>query len=653
IAIAVAPLLASCAASTDVDGEGVGATDDALSCPANAVRGVDVSDYQQHVDWHAVKASGVGFAYAQAADGAAFTDQTFVANWQGIKAAGMLRGAYQYFEPSEGGAAQADVLLARLEAAGGFDDGDLPPALDIETTDGQSGAVVASRALDWANRIEQQLHKKPLVYVAPGFFSSIGSPHSLTKLPLWEADWGVSCPSLPAGFGSYAFWQSTDHASVPGIAGAVDGDRFRGSLADLQAFAGAGGGPKGPSLPALEAVVGIAEMDGSGSTDVDGDGKADACAFNGASIRCYLSHGHAFADAPIDGPDLPGDEASQRAFYSTIRFADIDGNGKADVCAREKSGMVCWRSDGHGFGKALHTGKLSDADGFGDPSNYGTIRLADVDGDGKADLCARTNKTFKCWLSTGHGFDQAIDGPDWSDDAGFDEQSHWATIRMADVDGDGRADVCARTHDRIACWLSNGHGFPTHVSGPALDDDAWHDADNWATVRFGDINGDHKADLCLRRNDGISCWRSRGDHFGHEIQGPRLSTHDGWDQFDKYSTIRLADVDGDGRADLCARRNAGMTCWPSRSDHFGAAVETTMLADDVHGDDPSHYRTIRFADVDGDGAQDLCYRSGDGLSCHLANGQGGFGAAIPGPAWSHANGWDEQRRYATIMLNGP
>ena len=67
-----------------------------------------------------------------------------------------------------------------------------------------------------------------------------------------------------------------------------------------------------------------------------------------------------------------------------------------------------------------------------------------------------------------------------------------------------------------------------------------------------------------------------------------------------------------------------------------------MLGDAADGDDPSHYRTIRFADVDGDGKQDLCYRTTTGLACHLANSAGGFGAAIDGPAWSDANGWDEQ-----------
>ena len=112
--------------------------------------------------------------------------------------------------------------------------------------------------------------------------------------------------------------------------------------------------PKPPTLAQDEGTFAIAELDGNGTTDIDGDGKARrACAFNGTSINCYLSRGDKFAAQPIDGPDLPTDEAAKSEFTSTIRFADINGDGKADICVRESTGVVCWLSDGHGFGEEV------------------------------------------------------------------------------------------------------------------------------------------------------------------------------------------------------------------------------------------------------------------------------------------------------------
>jgi hypothetical protein len=52
----------------------------------------------------------------------------------------------------------------------------------------------------------------------------------------------VSCPSLPGPWSSFKFWQYADNGGVPGISGAVDLDRFNGTLAELMA----GGSPPPP-----------------------------------------------------------------------------------------------------------------------------------------------------------------------------------------------------------------------------------------------------------------------------------------------------------------------------------------------------------------------------------------------------------------------
>ncbi len=41
---------------------------------------------------------------------------------------------------------------------------------------------------------------------------------------------------------------------------------------------------------------------------------------------------------------------------------------------------------------------------------------------------------------------------------------NWPTIRWADVNGDGRQDVCARLDTGLTCWLSTGTGFGTSIS---------------------------------------------------------------------------------------------------------------------------------------------------------------------------------------------
>jgi lysozyme len=216
-------------------GEEVGQQSEASVCATGAtVKGVDVSVYQGSVNWASVKASGVDFAIARISDGS-YLDTTFATNWAAIKSAGMVRGAYQFFEPGEDPTAQANIVIS---AVGTLGDGDLPVTADMEVTGGQSAATIAANLSTWAAKVEAGTGKKPMIYTAPGYWDgSVGST-AFGGDPLWVANWGVSCPSLPSGWSNWKVWQYSDSGSVSGISGSVDLDEFNGSLSDLQAFAG-------------------------------------------------------------------------------------------------------------------------------------------------------------------------------------------------------------------------------------------------------------------------------------------------------------------------------------------------------------------------------------------------------------------------------
>jgi MYXO-CTERM domain-containing protein len=359
-------------------------------------------------------------------------------------------------------------------------------------------------------------------------------------------------------------------------------------------------------------------------------------------------------DAVIPGPELSdatGWDAEAR--WATIRMGDIDGDGLADVCARAAEGVRCWRSTGTGFGDAIVGPELSDAVGWSVLMHATSLRLADFDGDGDDDVCARAGAGFRCYRSTGDGFDGAALGPDLSNATGWADASNYGTIQMGDVDGDGRADVCARADAGMRCWLSDGDGFPTMIDGPAWSDAAGFDhVSYWGTIRLLDVDGDSRADLCARTSEGFACHLSTGDGFGPAAMGPPLVDSSGWGDYDNYSTLRMADVDGDGSADLCGRSNSDFRCWL----WDGAAHATTIvgpeLSDASNWDEPQYFRTLRLADVTGDGLADICGRGGAGISCWPSTGDA-FGEAVTGPELSDAVGWANDRYYGTLRLAGP
>jgi lysozyme len=206
------------------------------------VEGIDVSVYQASIDWAAVKRAGIAFAVTRISNGIDRRDTTFDANWAGIKAAGLVRGAYQYFQPGQDAAAQAALVVEKVGRLGA---GDLPVQLDMEVTGGQPAATIISQMATWTERVTAGTAKQPLIYTGKFFWDdNIGKPLA-GNYPLWVANYGVTCPNLPAVWTSWTIWQYTSTGSVAGVTGNVDRDRFNGTIDDLRRFTGAAAG----SLP--------------------------------------------------------------------------------------------------------------------------------------------------------------------------------------------------------------------------------------------------------------------------------------------------------------------------------------------------------------------------------------------------------------------
>ncbi|HEX8903930.1 MAG TPA: glycoside hydrolase family 25 protein [Longimicrobiaceae bacterium] len=191
-------------------------------------RGIDVSHHQGRIDWRAVAGDGVGFAFAKATEGTTFVDPEFRRNWAEMGESGILRGAYHRFRPGRDALAQAEHFLAVADVR----EGDLPPVLDVEATDGVGDARLVRGVRAWLAEVERRTGVRPIVYTKPGFRRAhLGG--ALDDYPLWIAEYGVGSPSHPR----WILWQHSERGRVPGIARAVDLDRFNGSRDDLRQLA--------------------------------------------------------------------------------------------------------------------------------------------------------------------------------------------------------------------------------------------------------------------------------------------------------------------------------------------------------------------------------------------------------------------------------
>lgn len=244
--------------------------------------GIDVSKWQSTIDWPSVKADGVVFAIVRVSDGTQYLDDQFVANWQGTKAVGLIRGAYQYFRPGQDATAQAELFVTQIEQAGGFEPGDLPGVIDVETTDGVPTNDAIQAVQTWIDYVESHTGRRPIIYTGSYFWDDNAFGSSFSAYPLWTAHYtSAACPLVSDAWDHWTFWQFTSSGSVSGISGNVDENVFDGSLTDLEAFIAdslLGGtedaGPDAP--PGVDAAPDVQGEDAAPDTGLDAEGEPDA-----------------------------------------------------------------------------------------------------------------------------------------------------------------------------------------------------------------------------------------------------------------------------------------------------------------------------------------------------------------------------------------
>ena len=131
------------------------------------------------------------------------------------------------------------------------------------------------------------------------------------------------------------------------------------------------------------------------------------------------------------------------------------------------------------------------------------------------------------------------------------QQLGFNAAAVKDLDGDGLSDLVwqYRSTGALAMWSMKGNlvSSTQWLNAPAVTDPAWRIAGT------GDINGDGYADLVWQNsNDGtISAWLMRGT----QILGASVLNYSPVNT--SWKIRGVADVDGDGKADIIWQHDAG------------------------------------------------------------------------------------------------
>lgn len=194
------------------------------------IDGIDVSEWQENIDYDAVKKQGIDYVFIRVGKSASGENDPFIskidtqfeAHYQAAKDAGLMVGVY-YFS------AATTLSEAETEAKNvitWLNDRqlDLPVVMDYEECERVSAAKIdmTSNALRFLNYIEANSDYDAMFYTARWLMDDEFISNLIdSKYPIW-----ISQYSYDHNINSYTrpfeFWQYTDSGQISGINGPVD-----------------------------------------------------------------------------------------------------------------------------------------------------------------------------------------------------------------------------------------------------------------------------------------------------------------------------------------------------------------------------------------------------------------------------------------------
>jgi subtilisin len=200
----------------------------------------------------------------------------------------------------------------------------------------------------------------------------------------------------------------------------------------------------GKSIPTAWSVAGVGDLNKDGNVDIlwhNADGRVLVWLMNGVNFigSAWLNNGN-----PVN------------TAWSAVGVGDFNKDGNEDILWHNVDGRITvWNMNGTNFVSATALNN-------GNPVNtaWSVAGVADFNKDGNLDILWRNSDgRALVWLMNGTSFLSGVPL-----NAGKPVSTVWSVAGIADIDGDGNADILWHNTDgRVLVWLMNGTSFASAV----------------------------------------------------------------------------------------------------------------------------------------------------------------------------------------------
>lgn len=338
-------------------------------------------------------------------------------------------------------------------------------------------------------------------------------------------------------------------------------------------------------------------------TDVTGDNIADMLSTDNTQTKIFKNNGN--------GTFTLIQTLSVVLYEFAFAAADIDTDGNLDIIFKSPTGLK-WAKNNSGVFQAQQA--ILTTGGSTPTPATANVLITDFNADGKPDIALIAASSGKIVWYKNLGNAIFANSQNISTDTANDSD-----LVAGDITGDGKPELLAAsiTVGKVS-WYKN---IPTGFTAPVTIGRTAYDV-NYAEA--GDIDGDGDADL-VSASTSINqlSWYKNGNGQGDFTIEKQYV-------IDSYLTgaknVKLHDVDSDGDLDILAESSSA--CYWYKNNGLGSFTKATIVpANTSNG-------TFFYADVDADGDIDIISFKENEISIRKNNGNGTFAVAQSQTPWT-------------------